>query len=68
MTGQAPTSTPEELHRAIQDIERQLSRLDVMLADCYAERSRLIRQLRELCTQRRDAKDAASSIAEPLLG
>ena len=59
MAGRVPTSTPEELHRAIQDIERELSRLDVMLADCYAERSRLIRQLHQLCAEGRDAKDAA---------
>ena len=68
MADQTTTSTPEEIHRAIQDIERKLSRMDVMLADCYAERSRLIRELRRLCAQLRDAKDAASSITEPLLG
>jgi ribosomal protein L29 len=68
MAGQVPVSTPEELHRAIRDIERELSRLDVILADRYAERSRLIRELRRLCAQLRDAKDAALSITEPLLG
>ena len=68
MADQTRTSTPEELHNAIHDIERELSRLDVMLANCYAERSRLIRELRRLCSQLRDAKDAVSSITEPLLG
>ena len=68
MADQTRTSTPDELHRAIRDIERELSRLDIVLADCYAERSRLIRELRRLCAQLRDAKDAASSITEPLLG
>ena len=68
MADQIATATPEELRRAIQDIERKLSRTDVILADCYAERSRLIRELRRLCAQLRDAKDAASSITEPLLG
>jgi phage shock protein A len=65
MDNQTITSTPEELHRAVQDIERELSRLDRMLADCYADRSRLIRKLRQLCAQIRDAKDAVSSITEP---
>jgi hypothetical protein len=68
MADQTINSTPEELHRAIQDIERELSRLDVMLANGYAERSRLIRELRQLCSQLRDAKAAVSSITEPLLG
>ena len=68
MADQTRTSTPDELHRAIRDIERELSRLDVILAHCYPKRSRLIRELRRLCAQLRDAKDAASSITEPLLG
>ena len=68
MADQTMTSTPEELHRAIRNIERELSRLDIVLADCHAERSRLIRKLRQLCAQLGDAKDAASSITEPLLG
>jgi phage shock protein A len=68
MADQIATSTPEELQRAIQDIERKLSRMDEMLANCYAERSQLIRELRHLCAQLRDAKDAASAITEPLLG
>jgi ribosomal protein L29 len=66
MADQTRTSTPEELHRAIHDIERELSRLDVILADCYAERSGLIRELRQLCAQLRDAEEAVSSISEPL--
>jgi hypothetical protein len=68
MADQTATSTPEELQRAIQDLERKLSRMDVILADCYAERSRLIRELRHLCAQLRDAKDAASAMTEPLSG
>ena len=68
MADQTATATPEELRRAIQDIERKLSRTDVILADCYAERSRLIRELRKLCAQFREAKDAPSSINEPLSG
>ena len=68
MADQTMTSTPEELHRAIRDIERELSRLDVILADCYAERSRLIRELRRLCAQLRTAKSAAPSICEPVAG
>lgn len=68
MAEQTTTSTPEELHRAIQAIECELSRLDLMVADCYAERSRLIRELRTLCTQLRESEDKTSSIGEPLLG
>ena len=49
MADQTGTSTREELHRAIHDMERELSR-----------------ELRRLCAQLRDAKDAASSITEPL--
>jgi uncharacterized coiled-coil protein SlyX len=66
MADQTRASILEELHRAIQDKERDLSELDLMLADYQRERSRLIRELRNLCAQLRDVEEAASSISEPL--
>ncbi len=62
MANQTSTSTPEELRRAIQDKERELSELDLMLADYHAERSRLIRELRRLRAQLRGEEEAASAI------
>ena len=68
MADQTRTSRPEELHRAIRDIEGEYSRLDVILANVHAELSRLISKLRQLCAPRRDAKAAALSRTEPLMG
>jgi ribosomal protein L29 len=63
---QTRTSTIEELHRAVQDKERELSDLDLILADYHAEHSRLIRELRRLRAQLRDAEEAASSVPGPV--
>ncbi|RPJ37364.1 MAG: hypothetical protein EHM35_06565 [Planctomycetaceae bacterium] len=65
MADQTRTSTVEELHRAIRDMERELSDLDLMLADYHTERARLIRELRRLQTQLHDAEEAASSVPKP---
>ena len=58
------TSTLEELRHAVRDKERELSELDLMLADYHSERSRFIRELRRLLAQLRDAEEAASSVPE----
>jgi uncharacterized coiled-coil protein SlyX len=62
---QTKTSTLEELHRAVQDKERELTELDLMLADYHTERSRLIRELRRLRAQLRDAEETASASSAP---
>jgi ribosomal protein L29 len=62
---QTRTSTIEELRRAVQDKERELSELDLMLADYHTEHFALIRELRRLQAQLRDAEDAVSSLSEP---
>jgi phage shock protein A len=64
MANQTRTPTLEELRRAIRDMERELSELDLMLADYHTERSRLIRELRRLRAQLRE-EEAASSKSEP---
>jgi len=50
----------EELRRKVRNKERELSELDLMLADYHAERSCLIRELRWLHAQLRDAEEAIS--------
>jgi uncharacterized coiled-coil protein SlyX len=60
MADQTRTSTIEELRRAVRDKERELSDLDLILADYHAEHSRLIRELRRLLEQLRDGEEAAS--------
>lgn len=65
MAGQTRTSKLEELRHAIRDKERELSELDLILADYQTERSRLIRELRRLWAQFRDAEEAAKSAPEP---
>ena len=61
MAGQTSTSALEELHRAVRDKERELSELDLILADYHAERCRLIEELRRLRAQQRDAEEAGSA-------
>lgn len=61
MADQTRTSTLEELRRAVRNKERELSELDLMLADYHAEHARLIRELRRLRAQLRDAEESASS-------
>jgi hypothetical protein len=56
----------EELNRAIQEKERELSELDLMLADYFTEHFNLIRELRRLRALR-DKQEAASSISNPSL-
>lgn len=66
MADQTRPSTLEEIRRVVQFKEHELSALDLMLADYHAERSRLIRELRQLCAQLRDTEEAASSLlSEP---
>jgi uncharacterized coiled-coil protein SlyX len=61
---QDKTSSIEELRRAVRDKERELSELNLMLADYHAEHSRLIHELRILWAHLRDAEEAASSASE----
>jgi len=65
MADQTKASTLEELYRAIQIKERELSELDLILDDYQTERSRLIRELRKLQAQLRDAEEADSPATEP---
>jgi ribosomal protein L29 len=53
--------TLEELRLLIRKKERELSELDLMLADYHAERSGLIRELRKLRARLCDAEEVASS-------
>jgi len=62
MPDQTRISTLEGLRRAVRDKERELSELDLMLADYHAEHARLIRELRRLRAQLRDSEEAAPSI------
>jgi hypothetical protein len=59
------TSTLEALRHAVQDKERELSELDLILADYHAEHARLIRELRRLRAQLRDAEEATSLVPKP---
>lgn len=54
-------STLEALRRTVREKERELSDLDLMLADYHTERSRLIDDLRLLRAQLRDAEASSSS-------
>lgn len=49
--------TLAELRLELAEKARQLSELDVMLADYHAERARLIRDLRRLQAQLREAEE-----------
>ena len=64
MFDQSRPSTLEEIRRAVRSKESELSELDLMLADYHTERYRLIRELRRLQAQLRDADEAASSVLE----
>ena len=64
MTDQRSSLTLEELRLLIRNKERELSELDLMLADYHAEHSQLIHELRTLRARLRDAEEAASS--EPI--
>lgn len=64
MANQTRVLILEELNRAIQERERELCELDLMLADYHTEHFQLIRELRRLRTLR-DKEEAASSISEP---
>lgn len=61
MADQTWTSTLEALRRAIRDKERELSELDLILADYHAEHARLIQELRRLRAQLRNCEEAAPS-------
>lgn len=62
MANQTRPSGLEELLRAVRVKERELSELDLMLADYHAERLQLIRELRRLLAQLRDAGEVTPSI------
>ena len=57
----------DELRREVAEKSRQLSELDVMLADYHAERARLIRDLRRLQAQLRDAEEQLQTSAKHAL-
>jgi hypothetical protein len=61
---QRSSLTLEELRLLVHKKERELSELDLMLADYHAERFGLIRELRKLRARLRDAEEAVSS--EPI--
>ncbi len=50
-------SALDELHREVAEKSRQLSELDLMLANYHVERARLIRDLRRLQARLRDAEE-----------
>jgi predicted nucleic acid-binding Zn-ribbon protein len=58
---QRSSLTLEELRLLIHKKERELSELELMLADYHTERSRVIRELRKLQARLCDAEEAASS-------
>ncbi len=60
-------SALDELRREVAGKSRQLSELDVMLADYHAERARLIRDLRRLQAQLRDAEEQLQTSAKHAL-
>ena len=57
MADQPKSSAVEELRRELAEKSRQLSELDVMLADYREERARLIHDLRALQGRLRDLLD-----------
>lgn len=59
MSDQNRLLTLKQLRRAVRDKESELSELDLILADYHTERSRLIRELRRLRAQLRDADETA---------
>jgi phage shock protein A len=65
MADRTRISMLEELRQAVRDKERELSELDLILADYHTEHSRLLRELRRLRAQLRDEEEAVSSVPEP---
>ena len=57
MTQPPGLSALDELRRELAEKSRQLSELDLMLADYHAERARLIRGLRRLKARLRNAEE-----------
>lgn len=53
------------LRRAIQDKEREICELDLMLADYRTEHTQLVRELRRLRAQLRNEEEEASSVSKP---
>ena len=64
MADQPKPSVIEELRRELAEKSRQLSELDVMLADYQEERVRLILELRALQARLRDLLEQAGSEPE----
>ena len=54
----------DEIRRELAEKSRQLSELDVMLADYHTERTRLIRDLRRLQGRLRDAEEQSKASPE----
>lgn len=65
MADQTPLPTLDALRRELAEKSRQLSELDVILADYHAERVRLIRELRRLQVQLRDAEERLQTDSPP---
>ena len=57
-------SANDDLHRELDDKSRQLSELEIMLADYHTERIRLIRDIRRLKARLRDAEEQAPANPE----
>lgn len=59
----------EQIRRELADKSRQLSELEVLLADYHAERMRLVREIRQLQARLRDATEQSPNdpnhVAEP---
>ena len=64
MTDPPKPSVIEELRRELAEKSRQLSELDVMLADYQEERTQLILKLRALQARLRDLLEQATSESE----
>ena len=65
MADQPKPSVIEELRRELAEKSRQLSELDVMLADYQDERARLIAELRLLQARLRDLLEQVEDNAVP---
>jgi uncharacterized coiled-coil protein SlyX len=66
MSISSQVSALTDLRRDVAETARQLSELDLMLADYHAERLRLIRDLRRLQARLRDLEEQRQDIQPPV--
>ena len=57
MADRSDASVIEQIRRELTDKSRQLSELEVLLADYHVERMRLVREIRQLQVRLRDATE-----------